>query len=1277
MDRLRTFLALSLACFALWGKGAVKEKYDKHVIIVVDQSLSNANNDNMLPVYESLCKLLQNQEMGLDKKLYDIPDDFHFDPNTDEISAFGFALSGEDYYSIVRKRSCGASAKDLFDQFSKNLIQDECSFQRSGENLNDFLKYDLRMYFTGMTPLHQHWRCPANINAEWQQCGLTFSHYVFPIVLRHVDATTPSSQFLLFIVSDFQSGAYGEGDIKDEWLLSDMVGKDRYPRVLSQINALGSPFVRSEYIDFRIGSSKTDGNRRKLAVRLMGYKLLMKKTVQKSPIFITSGISPIEQINHEGTIYRISPVIVLFNKDENTYVRKVNLKVTSKDENAKVYFDETVADSVRINDSFDEEHRTFVIDHSNLKLDLKSPVAQPLKFEYTFYTISKDDAGNDIMPYILTASRDVTEKDFDMNGGYLFYFIMDGLIVFVMIVFLYFIWKRRAKSRKATLKYRIDGVSKMRYMDVKDDKVEGLHVVDCDCWYIKNGETETNIHVRGDVSLKPKFFAKKCSLRVMYMVRDLDQNTDFTFRPAGKDYEGKERSEGKYYEANTDSNGHFELDVVACICKDPNGNPKKPNFEKRENILKMGLFIKVEFITDSREVLCVAAEENNEADPYCFIVKPDINNKALWMAFDPGTTGSCVAYGYGGTPDDMTNIHLAKNYVKVGRSEQWNPIFPSCIAINDTEPTLKKVDEGVEGLEAGHDFLFGNAAYQQEYHVNRFQSIKKLLGYSKTRLKIYDDKGGERDVSGSDLAHLIIKGLVSNFERFIIENEEDTTMAAKGLFMPKGKLEPSRAIVAVPNNYTLTKVRDMVDSIKRTHLFKEVHYLYEAEGVMMSYLGMNWKNLHEKQDKVFVVFDMGGATINITAFGLKVNLEVAPNGNTFTRDIDLSTVSKVGYCVGGDDIDFAIMHVLYNIPQIKSAFGNDMEKIKSHQKKWKPSILKYVQELKLDLVDRARTISRVRLGNVFVNKEVFWTSVTKKFEEWGVGIPAKKDENGNLVIPDDFWNYIQDELNNQKTMKQYVLDKVRDAVMELMNNTISNSEIELIFSGRSTLYPGIEEAVLREIRNKKYGCTCKGRWDGFDNNGILDAEKVKTAVVKGACWYALWSGRVNLKHDLVTSTFGYIDMVDNERTFVPVVERNMHFESNGKKKVTVDVKDPELSNVKFIQMLGGNYTDIIKKSIKYKMNPYPEVTANDIKGRIEKIQIEVDDKNNFSYQIVIAGQEPVKGHYEAADTDILDENSEAYAFAAIANNTRPVANSLPVGKEPVVRPRSNRRGGGL
>ena len=87
-----------------------------------------------------------------------------------------------------------------------------------------------------------------------------------------------------------------------------------------------------------------------------------------------------------------------------------------------------------------------------------------------------------------------------------------------------------------------------------------------------------------------------------------------------------------------------------------------------------------------------------------------------------------------------------------------------------------------------------------------------------------------------------------------------------------------------------------------------------------------------------------------------------------------------------------------------------------------------------------------------------------------------------------------------------------------------------------------------------------------------------------------------------------------------------------------------------------------------------EVTANDINGVLEKVQIEVDDKNNFAYKLTIAGHAPLTGHYEAADTDILDENSEAYAFASVRSKNRPEISHISQRKQ---HKKTTQKGGGL
>ena len=250
------------------------------------------------------------------------------------------------------------------------------------------------------------------------------------------------------------------------------------------------------------------------------------------------------------------------------------------------------------------------------------------------------------------------------------------------------------------------------------------------------------------------------------------------------------------------------------------------------------------------------------------------------------------------------------------------------------------------------------------------------------------------------------------------------------------------------------------------------------------------------------------------------------------------------------------------------------------------------------------------------------------------------------------------------------MNKVADSVMELFNGlkekNISSCEVELILSGRSTLYPGIKECVIDSInKTKKY--ICKSEWKGFTKpNGELDEILVKSCVANGACWYAMFSKYITMRHDILTSTFGYLDIIDNKTRFVPILERNKEYDENGKCKLEKPIKpiNPTLNNVEFIQMFGSDYDKIIDEDIRYKQVRLLQILPDKIHSEIKGINILVDNRNNFSYCLDIAGMEPIKGSYEVSDADIEDENSEAYSFAALQSTDD---DSITTVKKPKVR----------
>lgn len=1294
-----------VALYAALGLYSQTMPIRRHFIIVVDQTIKV--NDDMMSLYKGLSAWLKGEDPSryIDVAGSIVPQSVPFNPKEDAISLFAFGLIGDGLnmngeYGRIHKL-CEQEAPD---SVVFNLIQQDLIHRRSrytggykkegvggkvlaseghitlslddAMSLDDYLSSEMLHLFNGTDPLHKL------IN---DYSGVTMSHFVYPLITNFVPKDETSNEYYLLIVSDFKSGLYSNND-EDDWERFEEItagkrpGNKKYrPYFERQLNVLRAPFIQADYLHFQRGG-----------IGIRGTRLVHKGIVSKSQLYLGTNLS-LSQAG--GSKFNLSKAIITFDKDKFTTIDSIGVALY-EGEDLLCYRTIVRGDDDAMKLLVRNSDREFEIP-SQGSLDMGKSSLGNVTVNYIFFTMSHDTDGKPVLPVSLTASQNIDEDNIaTINQQFRKNMALTIVLLIIIIgtVLSYIIRLQRGRKRHATLSYHIDRISKMRYMDIEDSKDAGLHVLDYDCWYIDEGDTETNIHCRGDVKLAPKFFAKKYPLRVSYMIKDLDQNYDFTFRPSGQDHTGMNRKEGVYYELSPDTNGHFEFDAVAYIDRDEEGNLKQPDYDGKDNILIMGLYIKVELVNSAGDVIELLDEKNNEQNPYTFIVKRNIRNRDLWMAFDPGTSGSCVAYGLGGTPDDMSNIHLAKNYE---RNRGWeSPIIPSYIIVNDNNDTIKKVEKANNDKTPLHfipadpddqskpyDFSFGNDAYQQVYHPNRFKSIKKLLGYNKTTQTIYGNQNNVKtEISGRDLAYLVVSGLIATFERFLRNNNEDDTKKVRPMFMQGNKFTPSRAIVAVPNNYTLTKVRDMVDSIRRTNKFKEVHYLYEAEGVVMSYLRQNWHDLGKKQKYTLVVFDMGGATINATAFKIKVNTDVTRSGNKYIRNVEVETVSKVGYGIGGDDIDFAIMQALYDIPQVKNAIRKGSINAEQNKINNKPFVLKFVEELKLAFIDYINSKNKkdaLDSSNWFYSNENLWMAVSNAFKEWlstkgRTVILEHKDTDGSSAIPYDFVDTVEALIN--KNVKKYVLSKVKDAVFELMNKTIANSQIELIFSGRSTLFPGIQETVLGEINSDKYGCKCADRWHGFDkeSENVLDADKVKTAVVEGACWYAMWSGQIVMKHDIVTSTFGYIDMVNNAAKFIPVIKKNEAFESNGRKKATVPVQDPTLKNVRFIQMLGTNYDDILIKDIKYKKNEIVQVTGNEIDGVVEGVTIAVDDKNNFSYQVDIAGHKPLKGFYEAADTDIKDENSEAYIFAAIRTKPK-VEEHL----QSSAKTHRNTRGGGL
>ena len=235
--------------------------------------------------------------------------------------------------------------------------------------------------------------------------------------------------------------------------------------------------------------------------------------------------------------------------------------------------------------------------------------------------------------------------------------------------------------------------------------------------------------------------------------------------------------------------------------------------------------------------------------------------------------------------------------------------------------------------------------------------------------------------------------------------------------------------------------------------------------------------------------------------------------------------------IGGDDIDYALIQFLYSIPSVKEAISAlilkdkkdsaivTKEDVLEHQKKHKNELVDFARKIKLDWIDVQNGDSKS--DNIMVSTEDFWMHLRSRISDiMNVELPIEPTENDS--------EFIREEKNSRSIMREYVFANISDALVEIQKSPRfpSNTSIELILSGRSVLYPGVKETILKSFKGRSVSL-----WNGFYKEGteLFDDQKVKTAVAEGACWYAMYSRDIELQHNYITSSYGFEDRNNNQK----------------------------------------------------------------------------------------------------------------------------------------------------
>ena len=1194
----------------------------KHIIVAVDGSGSFYTPSADKPrkeIEKFVLELLEKNKIrasGNRPRISLSEDNSFYDPRQDVLSLYEFGITQSDRLKMVA------------DNHAMRISGVKPSAEQQDEAVGKFtqsLLHPYRMLSPGNDAAHTDLKHLVRelFNKDGEKYEVTYSQLIYPLILDKATTGLPAKEIVFLFVSDFKSGSYASSI--NDWanLKRDALSENLpvYNHLNSYVRKLNDQFYKIDYFSYT--PEEKDG-----LPALFAYKVKpMVGNVEKDNVTISIE-SDLDMTEIGKAKFRFAPLNIKFNHDtallnvDDIWIEvgflngKELYKARLAQRNGKGKL--ALVDGGK-NVKYDPSHSYYEIPAFSLEIpELTTSTIRDkvVKVNLIFDgTMKKAGSGN--IRYAFTAQRELSDNaihfiEYDKRRNLaIFWTIFIILILTTALLIM---------GRKKVFKYKKVGHFAQKYVDITPQK----GTIELPCWFFKPGGADSNsIRIEGAISKK---FPFALSFDTRLYVR-LQQGT-----PAGFKYyiDGKAADD---FISVTLRKGRFAFNLNVQVTS--------PQLLKTQKALICNVLM--DYKISSSILGLFKLDDVSEPEKIEFFFMRDLGR--AWVGLDPGTTGSCVAYGNTGGTLENPNIRLMLD--EVYHDEE---IIPSRLV-------LKNLDkQNAREMEPGKDYDFGVEA-DQKWIANKnagrptFESIKKLLGYKNKRGDLITArlKGKEMQFSGVELAYLLVKGLKSNLDNEIrgLSEEERIRYAGQVGF-------PQRAVVAIPNNYTLPKITDMVKSVRMLNTFDEVRYIYEAEGVLFYYLKNEYRNHIKERPKEenIMVYDMGGATINITIFKIVYDYR---DGELF---YDITTLARIGYAVGGDNIDVALMEYVFNLPIYERTLSQkDNHNIELEHK---DAILPKVVQLKKNIVGAYNYLedgSAVPNANMIANDEIYRNaiidiSMVNKGGKKLHGKYSEADSNGNMApLPVgssaiDRIHHIEDS----EQMMKYVYYAVRDAVEEILKYpgvASLQGKLKVIFSGRSTMFPRIKENV-NGVLAKNFGSKKCEIYRG------LDSKSIKTAVAEGACWYGIYNSLVTLDNSRLSSAYGYKITEKGDSHLNILMDQNEQFDEDNSISRQEMISRSFASDgnvVDFYQVMGSGYTtDIFSDGNRHKVNYLGSI---DVTTTTRSISMTVDRQNKVVCMVEFeTGATTTISDLNVTGRDITKENDWAYVFHTLEQSEK-------------------------
>jgi len=1125
-----------------------------------------------------------------------------FDPEQDEISFYHFNISANEINSL--KRIDLNDPKVTISSFTNAFIKSvpitwsAYKMDRKGPNIVDFMNNVLRLQFN-----------PAETSAP---------NLVYPLIMNILNNAKPAEEYILIILTHILPDNYNDQDmnyINAVFSGTQYFNPDNPDDIIgNQIDNLNKSFRKTEYFNYTIKSLRGDNQ----SIGIYGYNISPQgiNANHSSPAIALKSKIVLSQTGFGSEIFKLSPLKFSFQRNNSLIPDETVITISRQNEDNKTaLFTDTVR-YLRFTGKWISKNITdnklikLKYNRSTLKLpkrrialegfDSKSDF-NDLRFNFKFIT-QLEPPDSKPVSYIFNTEKAINETNveiisFDISSlinqlKNIFLHILLPIIISGLILFLIFYGK--PKGIELTITGILDSILMINY------RTFGQKHTPYKAWELPF-EDKQKFRAEGKIRYHSLTYIFNWKLAVELKINDKDLIVPEGFsvslissnNPVTKYRPGKILVEKL--------NNENKIEFFICIGLDEvNTTLTEPKFFR----IKLESSIRLSgFFTGGKIRKNIIYE---------FHIGEDLGE--IWVGLDPGTTGSCSAIGNPQTRRFILGEYLQKGHKPI-------KIIPSKIIFDksqDYEPgksIIPSRDIYKYGIEAEFEWLSSLPS------MEKFQSFKKMLGYCDIR-NIKFANGKNLPVSGKLLSAIIIKGMYDDLRNYLAETDTDLSFGSRTndtyVFNPK------RAVIAVPNNSTIMKIQDIIESAESLGQFKEVRYIYEAEAVLFYYLKNYSKYNTEKkfEEETILIFDMGGATINATVISGSKKEE----DNRIKYNINI--LGKIGYSVGGDTIDYCIARSVLK-------FSDEFPQLRSIT----------IDGNRDDLIRLAREIKENDIYNNFIKGYDYL--ITDKNLQDAINGYLKPDPQIRINNNSNIHNYFNKNnegrfpLFTDPLFKEIIYDNVRDAIIEVLDLSENRRIDTVLFSGRSTHFPYIRETVEQQI---------KKRQQTF-NKVMLDLDDSKTAVAEGACWYGIINNNINLNNLKTYASFGVgrtLDATIDNIEFIPIIESGLRFSENngtgglyGKVNLKSDF-NYDGHNVNFYQIMGREGQKILENHQLHKLS---RIASFKIESETESLGMIVKENDDIFCQVKeINADKEISRRGAVSDQEIESANEEHYTW---------------------------------